>query len=152
MLVLVLSLYHFLRMRINFSLHLSKNNSSLSPNRYFRLMAMAVVVNMWDAGINTYILIFTNQLDGGPRPWISWANVHSNWSFIAVYPITLFPPALYSQLMFVWWIVPISCFIFFIFFGFGSEVQADRRAAAKWVWTKVFRRQSRASPVLPIIQ
>lgn len=115
-------------------------------------MAMAIVVNMWDTGINTYTLIFTDQLSGGLRPWISWANVHSNWSFIAAYPTELFPPALFAQVMFVWWIIPISCFIFFIFFGFGSEVQADYRAAALWVWTKVFRQRITSSPVLPFTQ
>lgn len=147
-----LSLHHFLRLRINFGLHLRNNNSAVSASRYFRLMAMAVIVNMWDAGINTYVIVFTNQLDGGLRPWISWANVHFDWSFIAVYPTELFPSSIFAQVYFDWWIVPISCFIFFIFFGFGSEAQADYRAAAAWVWVKLLRQKTRSSPMLPLAQ
>ncbi|GJJ09287.1 hypothetical protein Clacol_003509 [Clathrus columnatus] len=143
----VLSFYRFLRLRTEFALHLRNNNSSIIPSYYLRLLAMAVIINILATTINVYILIVTNGLNGG---LLSWANAQSNWSFIAVYLTSTIPASLMTPVTLTWWIVPILCFIVFIFLGFNVKAWEDYRSAAHWVWSKVLTRKRRSSPLLPL--
>lgn len=129
--MLGMALHHILRRRIEFAAHLQNSKSFLTPGRYFRLMALAIVEMGWDTGVNAYIIYFNITLTG-LRPWISWENVHSNFSRVGVFPTFLMPPEVITQLTWQWWIVPISCFCFFVFFAFGEEAMSDYRRVIMW--------------------
>lgn len=141
LLLAAMALHHIMRRRIEFAAHLRNSQSALSPGRYIRLMAMALVEMLWDTGVNAYIIWF-NITFGGFEPWISWDNVHSNFSRVAVFPAFLIPPKFSTQLIWQWWIVPISCFFFFFFFAFGEEARADYSAGIAWFRRSVLRRGS----------
>ena len=136
-----MALHHIIRRRIEFAAHLRNSRSALSPGRFLRLMAMAIVEMLWDTGVNAYIIWF-NVTFGGFEPWISWANVHSNFSRVAVFPAFLIPHMFLTQLIWQWWIVPISCLFFFFFFAFGEEARADYLATIGWVRRKFLQRDS----------
>ncbi|KAF8578629.1 STE3-domain-containing protein [Ramaria rubella] len=149
-----LALRNFLQRRVEFAAHLRNSQSSISSSRYFRLMALAVIEMIWDSGVNAYLIEFNSST--GLRPWISWANVHSNFSRVAQFPTILLPPSYLNQLVLQWWVVPISCILFFVFFAFGEEAMSDYRAAIQWVRRVVLRQRlnpSRSfgvSSVLPV--
>ena len=117
--------------------NISRTQSAISPGRYLQLMSTALVEMVWDTGLNIYIIWF-NTLTG-LRPWIRWENVHSNFSRVGVIPEFLNPPEFTTQLIWQWWIVPISCFLFFVFLGFGAEAMSDYRAAFLWFRCSVLR-------------
>ncbi|KIJ47232.1 hypothetical protein M422DRAFT_205956 [Sphaerobolus stellatus SS14] len=138
MIYAILVLRHFLRHRISFASHLRNSQSAISPNRYFRLMALAIIEITWDTGMNIYVLWF--NISGGLRPWTNWDDVHSNFSRIGRFPRFLLPDSLWQQYILQWWILPVSCVFFFIFFGFSGEALADYRTGISWVCRTIFRR------------
>ena len=140
-----LALHHFIRRRIEFAAILQSSNTAISPGRYFRLMAFAVVEIIWDSGANLYILWF-NITSAGLRPWINWENVHSNFSRVAVFPAFILPQKFVAQVIWQWWIVPISSIMVFVFFGFGEEAMSDYYSSIVWFRRKVFRHQVNARP------
>ncbi|KAH7882765.1 GPCR fungal pheromone mating factor, partial [Phlebopus sp. FC_14] len=118
-----IALYHFVRRRISFAMHLQNSNSALTTHRYLRLIAMAVTEIAWGSSLSAFNLY--NNTHYGLRPWISWANVHSNFSRVDLYPtIELLPSFLNTQYLF-WWMMPASAYIFFLFFGFGEEARKE---------------------------
>lgn len=143
MLLSVLAIRHFLRRRVEFAAILQSSNAAISPGRYLRLMAFAIVEIIWDSGTNLYILWF-NINSVGLRPWISWENVHSNFSRVGVFPTFLLPSSFLTQVIWQWWIVPLSSIMVFIFFGFGTEAMSDYYGAILWVRRKVLRQQFNA--------
>lgn len=134
------ALYHFFRRRLTFARHLHEA-SSLTPSRYFRLMAMALVQMLWTTIVTVADMAFT--LRPGLRPWISWDDVHSNFGRIAVFPTLFIPAQTLVITYFIWWTVPISAFLFASFFAFGED--AKREYSACWhslvaLFRRVFRR------------
>ncbi|KAJ7608500.1 Rcb2.42 [Mycena polygramma] len=121
------ALYHFFRRRLTFARHLQAA-SSLTPSRYFRLMAMALVQMLWTTIVTVADMAFT--LRPGLRPWISWDSVHSNFGRIAVFPSVFIPQQTLVITYFIWWTIPISAFLFASFFAFGQD--AKREYAACW--------------------
>ncbi|KIJ25319.1 hypothetical protein M422DRAFT_62264 [Sphaerobolus stellatus SS14] len=145
----LLVLRHFLHHRISFAAHLKNSQSALTAGRYFRLMSLAIVEIVWDSGCNIYVL-YTNVVSG-LRPWTSWADVHSNFSRIGRFPNFLLSQDVISSFLFQWWIIPISCFFFFGFFGFSEEAISDYRVAFRWVSRVIFRRNvSKFDPAAPL--
>ncbi|KAH7911853.1 GPCR fungal pheromone mating factor [Hygrophoropsis aurantiaca] len=117
------SLYHFVRRRISFAAHLQNSNSALTTHRYMRLMAMAVTEIVWGTALTSFNIY--NNIQGGLRPWISWDNVHSNFSRVDLYIILEIPPAYLQTMLLFWWAMPVSAYIFFMFFGFGEEARKE---------------------------
>ncbi|KAJ7453830.1 Rcb2.42 [Mycena latifolia] len=141
------ALYHFFRRRVTFARHLQAA-SSLTPGRYFRLMAMALVQMLWTTIVTVADMAFT--LRPGLRPWISWDDVHSNFGRIAVFPTLFIPPQTLVITYFIWWTVPISAVLFAAFFAFGED--AKREYAAFWTSLvglvgRVLRRPASPAPV-----
>lgn len=93
---------------------------------------MAVTEMVWGTILTSYNLY--NNVSGGLRPWTSWADVHSNFSRIDQFPETVIPPEFRRVMMLFWWAMPVSSFIFFLFFGFGEE--AKKEYVKGWHWTK----------------
>ncbi|KIJ47233.1 hypothetical protein M422DRAFT_164105 [Sphaerobolus stellatus SS14] len=139
--------HHFLKRRIEFASVLRSSNSAISPSRYFRLMTLAIFEILWDTGNNIYILWFNTFT--GLRPWVSWDYVHLDFSRVGQYPLFLIPVSFQIQAIWQWWIIPISSFAYFFFFGFGAEAMSDYRAGLQWIRRTIFHIQDK--PVMPAI-
>ncbi|KJA26519.1 hypothetical protein HYPSUDRAFT_132654 [Hypholoma sublateritium FD-334 SS-4] len=133
-----LALHNFVRRRLTFAAHLQNSNSALTTNRYLRLIAMALTEIVWTTSLTSYNL--WNNVSGGLRPWISWANVHSNFSRVAVFTIQEFPPQFARAMILFWWTLPASSLIFFVFFGFGEEALKEYRKIWMWIKINILRR------------
>ncbi|KAG5641596.1 hypothetical protein DXG03_004671 [Asterophora parasitica] len=127
-----LALSHFMRRRLTFAAHLQNSNSALTPNRYFRLIAMSVTEMVWGTTFTAFNLY--NNVSPGLRPWTNWDDVHSNFSRVDFFPTASIPPQFLRVMMVFWWTLPVSSIIFFIFFGFGEEAKKEYRKV--WVWFK----------------
>lgn len=138
-----MSLHHIFTHHIEFSNHL-KTHAAISPRQFYRLMSLAVVEMIWDTGVNAYIIYFNTFQ--GLRPWISWANVHSNFSRVQILPAIFIPPNIESQFIFQWWILPVSCVIVLIFFGFGEDTKSNYQAAFLWFRRRILRQKLNQPP------
>lgn len=128
--------------RISFARHLQTSNSALTPSRYFRLMAMSVVQMFWGLALGIFNTWFT--VVSGLRPWISWEDVHFNFSRVGVFPTDFIPPKTLFYTFFLWWSVPISSILFFAFFSFGQDAMKEYRAYYIWIKGAIFRRPLRS--------
>ncbi|THH33299.1 hypothetical protein EUX98_g913 [Antrodiella citrinella] len=133
-----LALYHFFRQRITFASHLSSSNSSLNTNRYLRLMAMAVTEIVWGTSLNAVAMY--DNIAPGLRPWTNWADVHSDFGRIATYRLFELPPQYLQQMLIIWWAMPVSAYIFFIFFAFGEDTKNDCKHVIDWIKRVLLRR------------
>ncbi|KAJ6470317.1 putative transmembrane pheromone receptor [Mycena sanguinolenta] len=123
----VCTLRAFLRRRAQFSQFLSVN-SGLTPMRYFRLMALASMELFLSLPIVTYGLYLT--ITRQPiQPWISWENVHADFSRIQQLPAILWraDSHLEATAELTRWIGVICALIFFGFFGFAAEARKHYR-------------------------
>ncbi|KAF8890818.1 GPCR fungal pheromone mating factor [Gymnopilus junonius] len=122
--------------RITFARHL-QSNSALTPSRYFRLMAMSLVQMFWGIAVTAFNMWFTMR--DGLRPWISFSDVHFNFSRVVVFPTIFIPQQdlLFTYLL--WWAVPVSTFLFFIFFAFGRDAMKEYSACSAWIKRVIFR-------------
>ncbi|CCM02275.1 uncharacterized protein FIBRA_04360 [Fibroporia radiculosa] len=141
-----LAFIHFLRRRATFARHLANSSTALTPGRYFRLMTMALVEMFWALFIISCTLYF-NYRDG-LRPWISWANVHSNFSNINLFALIVIPPTLLQWTYFLWWTTPISGYLFFVFFAFGADAMKEYALFVAWFRRNVLH-QKREAAFLP---
>ncbi|KAI0944383.1 hypothetical protein AcW1_002112 [Taiwanofungus camphoratus] len=135
-----LAFVHFLARRATFAKHLAHAASALTPARYFRLMAMSLVEMFWALLVIACTLYFNYR--SGLRPWISWANVHSDFSHINQFPLLLIPRDSLRWTYFLWWTTPISAYIFFVFFAFGQDAVKEYGACVRWVRRVVLRQKS----------
>ena len=133
-----LALHNYARRRLTFALHLDQSNSAMTTNRYLRLIAMALTEMILGTSLTVFNL-FSN-VSVGLRPWISWENVHSNFSQVGLFPTSIMPPQLMTNVMIVWWTLPASSIIFFAFFGFGEETLKEYKKVWVWIKVKVFKR------------
>ncbi|KAJ7243441.1 putative fungal pheromone GPCR, STE3-type [Mycena rebaudengoi] len=111
------ALFHFFQRRLTFARHL-QDSSALTPSRYFRLMAMAIVQMVWATfvtGTNMWL-----SCRDGLRPWISWADVHSNFGRVAAFPRVFIPQEQWAWTYFIFWTVPLTALMFFAFFASGT--------------------------------
>ncbi|KAG5650601.1 hypothetical protein H0H81_011692 [Sphagnurus paluster] len=136
---LALALRHFFKRRITFARHLQNSNSALTTSRYIRLICMAIVQMFW--GLFTTIINVWFTCRNGLRPWTSWADVHSNFSRVAVFPTRFIPPSILHWTYFTRWIIPVSSVLFFAFFSFGEEAMKEYRSCIQWVARNVLRRK-----------
>ncbi|KIJ08353.1 hypothetical protein PAXINDRAFT_88955 [Paxillus involutus ATCC 200175] len=128
---------HFWQRRATFAKHLQHSNSTLTTSRYFRLMTMAIVEMIF--GILVISIDMWFSLRGGLRPWISWQNVHSNFSEIAYFPLVLLPETTLSWVFAIWIEIPVASVIFFGFFAFGQEAMKEYFSTFTWIRRKVLR-------------
>ncbi|KAG6906376.1 hypothetical protein DXG01_014249 [Tephrocybe rancida] len=138
-----LALRHFFLRRITFARHLQNSNSALTSSRYFRLICMAVVQMFW--GLLVIILNVWLTCRNGLRPWTGWADVHSNFSRVAVFPMRLIPVEGVRWTFFAWWVIPVSSVLFFVFFSFGEDAMKEYRTCILWVARNIFRRKDASS-------
>ncbi|TFK65310.1 STE3-domain-containing protein [Pluteus cervinus] len=132
-----MALHHFIQRRLTFAAHLQNSNSALTTNRYLRLIAMAITQMVWGTALTTYILY--ENVFPGLRPWTNWADVHSNFSRVDLFPAFTIPPYFMTAMMFLWGAIPASSFIFFVFFGFGEEAMKEYRCVWAWIRRVILR-------------
>lgn len=138
-----LALLHFFRRRTTFSHHISSTSSGLTPSRYFRLMSMSLMQMLFSL-IVTSLDAWSNY-QYGTRPYVSWANVHSNFSRVNQFPWVEMPASARSWALGMWWTVPMAAVIFFVFFGFGEDAVKEYTACFVWVRRVVLRRGEKES-------
>ena len=139
--------YHFFKRRASFAKHLASLNASLTPGRYFRLMAMCLVEMLWTILVITCTLSY--NYSGGLRPWTNWDDVHSNWSRVNRFPRLIIPPKALHWTYFLWWTTPISAFFFTVFFAFGQEAMREYSTFVQWVRQTIFRQPLRSRGSFP---
>ncbi|KAG8835259.1 a-factor receptor [Serendipita sp. 399] len=124
----VLVVRAFLQRRSTFNELLKSHSTSLSVNRYIRLMALASIEVLFVFPISLYIYV-RNVIKVPPRPWVSWGYVHSNFSrvgYISRFLLDLQPEtAVLMKLS--RWCMPFSAILFFLFFGMASETRKQYR-------------------------
>jgi len=120
-------------MRLIFSSVLQVSNSPMSTSQYIRLIAMSTTLMLWST-VLTSVTISANA-SRGLRPWISWGNVHSEWSQVDAYVWMLMSPRSRSLALLSWWTIPVSSVIFFIFLGFGEDALNEYRRAGNAIIT-----------------
>ncbi|GLB44316.1 putative pheromone A receptor [Lyophyllum shimeji] len=142
------SLRHFFVRRVTFARHLQNSNSALTTSRYFRLICMAIVQMFW--GLLATIVNVWFSCRTGLRQWTGWADVHFNFSRIALFPTLFIPPDVLRWTFFTWWVIPISSVLFFVFFSFGEDAMKEYTACIQWVARTVFRRKGTADMKLSL--
>lgn len=133
--LLVLSIHHFIRRRITFARHLE--TSGLNMSRYLRLIMMAISELVVVIASTTASLVFSVKVNY--RPWTNWNDVHWNFSRIDRFPAAFLPPSARQFYVGLWWIIPVSSILFFLFFGFGQEAVKEYSACFAWIRTRVLR-------------
>ncbi|KAJ6470316.1 putative transmembrane pheromone receptor [Mycena sanguinolenta] len=125
----ILTLRAFLQRRAQFSQFLSLN-SGLTTTRYFRLMALASVELFISLPIVTYAL-YLNISHSPIEPWISWSNVHADFSTVLQVPAIIWRADRHSQasVELTRWTGVIGALVFFAFFGFAAEARKHYRLA-----------------------
>lgn len=118
-----LALYNFACRRMDFATHLQNANSVLTTHRYLRLMAMAVTEIVWGTSLTAFNLY--NNIHSGLRPWISWQNVHSDWLRVDLFAFIELSPSFLRSMFLLWWAMPASAYIFFLFFGFSEDARKE---------------------------
>ncbi|KAG1873819.1 pheromone A receptor-domain-containing protein [Suillus subluteus] len=105
-------------------------NKNLSSSRYFRLMGLAGIEMLCTIPLGAYV-IYLNATAQPILPWISWADTHSNFSFVGIVPSVVWrasgPTVLSIELS--RWLLVVCAFVFFAFFGFADEARKNYRLA-----------------------
>ncbi|KIJ56309.1 hypothetical protein M422DRAFT_239533 [Sphaerobolus stellatus SS14] len=131
-------LYHFLHHRITFMSYLNTCPSSISISRYIRLMALSSIEVVWEITANLYVIIF-DLTHFGLKPYVSWTFVHFDFNRIGQFPRFLTPDSQFQAVLVQWWIVPVACMAFFLFFGTGEEAIKDYATVGNWIKKYIFR-------------
>ncbi|KAF7372712.1 STE3-like pheromone receptor [Mycena sanguinolenta] len=145
----ICTLRAFLHRRAQFSQFLSLN-SGLTATRYFRLMALASMELFLSLPIFTYGLYLT--ITRQPiQPWISWDNVHADFSNIGQEPAIIWRSDSHFQATYELsrWIGVVCALVFFGFFGFAAEAKKQYRLAF-WAVAKLCGCTPPANGALPL--
>jgi len=100
---------------------------------------MAVTEMAWGTIFTSYNMYI--NVSPGLRPWTNWADVHSNFARVDLFPAISIPPEFLRVMMVFWWAMPASSFIFFLFFGFGEEAVKEYRRVWTWFKKTILRRK-----------
>jgi hypothetical protein len=94
-------------------------------------MIITAVLAVWEAVV--IAVVFAISFRGGLRPYISWADVHYDFSRVAQYPTVFIPNDILVLGYVSWWTVPLSGLSFFCSFSFGEDAVAEYGPWARWV-------------------
>lgn len=125
-----LSLRAFALRRAQFREFLSTNKTTLTPSRYFRLMALATTELLCTIPISSYG-IYLNATVEPVQPWISWSNIHYDFSRVELIPSLVWrmDSRLVVALELGQWLNPICALLFFLFFGLAEEARRHYKQA-----------------------
>lgn len=134
----VMTLHVFMKRRAQFSQFVSSVNSSLTINRYFRLMLLATSELLFNIPISTYGL-YLNITNIPVYPWKSWSDIHFDWYTPDIFPALLWRSnrSEVATLELSRWTLVFCALLFFGFFGFADEARKNYRLAY-WTCLKRF--------------
>ncbi|KAJ7477965.1 Rcb2.42 [Mycena galericulata] len=121
----------FYQRRRTFTTFLQTKKSAFTARRYVRLMAITIVLAVWDTVV--IAVIFSITFLPGLRPYTSWADVHSDFSRVDQYPTVDITPGILFWTYVSWWTIPLSGYSFFCFFSFGEDAVAQYGPWFRWV-------------------
>jgi len=126
-----------MKRRAQFNQFLS-SNTSLTVNRYFRLMCLATAELIFSLPVTTYGL-YLNITTRPIYPWKSWSDIHFDWYTIDTFPAVLWRASHITivNLELSRWSLVLCAFVFFGFFGFADEARRHYRVAF-WAVAKRF--------------
>ena len=119
----------FIKRRAQFSTLLSANNS-LTKNRYFRLMALAMTEVLCTIPISAYG-VHLNLTSTSIKPWKGWADAHFDYGRVDLIPSEIWRGnrKIEISIELTRWTIPFCAFVFFGFFGFATEAMKSYRKA-----------------------
>lgn len=117
-----MTVYHFYRRRRQFS-QIMSSNRGLNQSRYVRLMCLAMIEICGTIPLSSWILAVTAKEGFGP--YVSWADVHLDYSRIVQYPSIIWETDHFAHFVYEFyrWSAVLCAFIFFAFFGFADEAR-----------------------------
>ncbi|KAI0246665.1 GPCR fungal pheromone mating factor [Lactifluus subvellereus] len=121
-----MTIFQFVKRERQFN-EIISSNPSLNRNRYIRLMILCSIEMLGTVPLAVFVL--AHDLHFGFHPWVSWADVHSNYSHIHQYPNIYWKNN--SEMVvgneFFRWSLVLCAFVFFAFFGFADEARQNYR-------------------------
>ncbi|KDQ50789.1 hypothetical protein JAAARDRAFT_185818 [Jaapia argillacea MUCL 33604] len=134
----VLSIRVFAKQTAKFREMLSSTSTTLSLNRYFRLMALASTEIILGIPLSCFLL-YLNIVLNPIQPWRGWADTHFQFSAVDLVPKSHWSlnPAAAVSIEIVRWLPVVCAFIFFGFFGFALEAKRNY-AILFWAIAKRF--------------
>ena len=122
-----MTIYQFYKRERQFK-EIMSSSRGLNRSRYLRLIILCTIDMVGTVPIASYIMLGLN-LKNGLRPWVNWANVHSDYNVILQYPNINWKhvPDLALQLELFRWTLVLCAFIFFGLFGFADEARQNYR-------------------------
>jgi pheromone a factor receptor len=132
----VMTVIAFHKNRSQFMALLS-SNGSVTSTRFLRLMFLASVEVLFNIPINLYGISTSAAVP--LNPWISWENVHSNFSRVPQVPSMIWRSNRDEEfaLELSRWAIVFCAFLFFGFFGFADEARKNYRFALQSVVKRV---------------
>ncbi|EGO28761.1 hypothetical protein SERLADRAFT_406185 [Serpula lacrymans var. lacrymans S7.9] len=132
-----LTLHAFYKRRLEFSQFVN-SNTSLSINRYIRLMLLAAIEMAFTIPISIYSIYISNK-GVTLEPWISWSNVHYGFSYVGLIPAVEWAsdPGYKTSVEMTRWLFPSCALLFFAIFGFAGEARKNY-CLAFWSVAKLF--------------
>ncbi|KAF9494768.1 pheromone receptor [Pleurotus eryngii] len=133
----LLTLRAFMIRRVQFQQLLARN-SSLTVNRYFRLMSLATLELSFNTPISAYGLYLTIT-SSEIQPWRGLADAHFDWYTIDTFPAVLWRGnrTVVTTLELTRWSIVFCGLVFFAFFGFAEEARRHYRMAYEAVAKKL---------------
>lgn len=99
---------------------------------------MAMVETVWTLFVTIVNLWYSHQ--HGLRPWVSWADVHYEFSHVSQFPAVLNTQENILMTYLLWWTIPVSSVIFMAFFAFGQDAVREYKKCGSFVKYTVLRR------------
>lgn len=123
---LALSCISFYRRRADFQRYLAASDAGLNVDRYLRLMALASLEVLVVLPLNLFSII-ANMTNSQLLPYTSWEDVHYNFGRVAFVSRVLQEAnrKFFIEFIISRWAVPLSGFLFFLFFGLSIEARKD---------------------------
>ncbi len=106
------------------------SNKNPNHNRYIRLIALSAAQICISMPI-AFFFLFINAGYLTVFPWISWEVTHAHYYIVGQVPSFMWraDPITEASLELGRWIIVISAFLFFAFFGFAEEARSHYRKA-----------------------
>lgn len=125
---------------------LLSSSTSLTVNRYFRLMLLACLEIMLTIPLSSFS-IYINTHGLTLSPWISWTDTHFNFSHVEHIPAYIWRSDRQYTISVEMsrWIYPFSAFLFFGLFGFAEEAR-KHYSKAFWAISSLVGIHHKASP------
>ena len=113
------------------------SNSSITSNRFIRLMCLAGIEILFNIPISLYGISIQTRVP--LNPYISWENVHFDFSNVEEIPSLIWRSNNLEVISLeLWrWSIVFCAFVFFFFFGFADEARKNYRFAYQSVAKRV---------------